>query len=74
MTLELSSEIKNEDGRFMQLVQDRIQWRCWIMAALKYRFLLPKLYLPRQQYHVHVYLHNPYVRLCIYRLISFSLS
>jgi hypothetical protein len=35
--------MKPEDGRWMELGQDRVQWRALELAALNLRILLPEL-------------------------------
>jgi hypothetical protein len=32
-----------EDGRWMELAQDRVQWRALVLAVLNLRVLLPEL-------------------------------
>jgi hypothetical protein len=34
-------EIGYEDGRWMELAQDRVQWRALVLAVLNLGFLLP---------------------------------
>jgi hypothetical protein len=36
-------EIGCEDGRWMELAQDRVQWRASALAVLNFRVLLPQL-------------------------------
>jgi hypothetical protein len=36
------SETGCEDGRWMELTQDRVQWRALVLAVLKLRVLLPE--------------------------------
>jgi hypothetical protein len=35
-------EIGCEDGRWMELAQDRVQWRALVLAVLKLLVLLPE--------------------------------
>jgi hypothetical protein len=35
-------EIGCEDGRWVELVQDRVQWRGFVLAVLNLRVLLPQ--------------------------------
>jgi hypothetical protein len=35
-------EIGCEDGRWMELAQDRVQWRALVLAVLNLRVLLPE--------------------------------
>jgi hypothetical protein len=35
-------EIGCEDGRWMELAQDRVQWRTAVLAVLNLRVLLPE--------------------------------
>jgi hypothetical protein len=35
-------EVSCEDGRWMELAQDRVQWRTVVLAALNLRVLLPE--------------------------------
>jgi hypothetical protein len=35
-------EISYEDGRWMELAQDRVQWRALVLAVLNLRVLLPE--------------------------------
>jgi hypothetical protein len=39
-------EIGCEDGRWMELAQDRVQWRALVLAVLKLRVLLPAVDIP----------------------------
>jgi hypothetical protein len=34
-----------EDGRWMELARDRVQWRALVLAVLNLRVLLPESYL-----------------------------
>jgi hypothetical protein len=36
-----------EDGRYMEVAQDRVQWRALVLAVLNLRVLLPDSYLNR---------------------------
>jgi hypothetical protein len=36
-------EIVCEDGRWMKMAQDRVQWQGFVSAALNLRILLPQL-------------------------------
>jgi hypothetical protein len=36
-------EIGSEDGRWMKLAQDRVQWRALVLAVLNLRVLLPEI-------------------------------
>jgi hypothetical protein len=36
-------EIYCEDGRWMELAQDRVQWQALVLAVLNLRILLPEL-------------------------------
>jgi hypothetical protein len=36
-------EICCEDGRWMKLAQDRVQWQALVLAVLNLRVLLPEL-------------------------------
>jgi hypothetical protein len=35
-------ELSCEDGRWMELVQDRVQWRALVLAVLSLQALLPE--------------------------------
>jgi hypothetical protein len=35
-------EIGYEDGRWMELTQDRVEWRALVLAVLNLRVLLPE--------------------------------
>jgi hypothetical protein len=38
----------SEDGRWMELAQDRVAWRSLVLDVLKYHVLLPESYLQQQ--------------------------
>jgi hypothetical protein len=35
-------EIGSEDGRWIELAQDRVQWQALVLAVLNFRVLLPE--------------------------------
>jgi hypothetical protein len=39
-----------EDGRWMELAEDRVQWRALVLAVLNLRVLLPEREIIREMY------------------------
>jgi hypothetical protein len=47
-------EIVYEDGRWVELAQDRVQWRAFVLAVLNLRVLLPESQLISKMDHKEI--------------------
>jgi hypothetical protein len=52
-------EISGEDGRWMELAQDRVQWRALLLAVLNLGVLLPESKLLHNFFYKYCYKISP---------------